>query len=52
MTSNHWLHGATLITATGRDPEPAGLLIEAGRIAQIGGSAPRDADVIDCTGLT
>jgi imidazolonepropionase-like amidohydrolase len=52
MTASHWLHGATLITATGSDPEPAGLLIEAGRIAQIGGSAPRDADVIDCTGLT
>ena len=52
MTSSLWLDGATLITATGSDPEPAGLLIEDGRIAQIGGSAPREADVIDCTGLT
>lgn len=52
MTSSVWLHGATLIAATGSDPEPAGLLIEAGRIAQIGGSAPRAADVIDCTGFT
>ncbi len=52
MTSSLWLDGATLITATGSDPEPAGLLIEGGRIAQIGGSAPREADVIDCTGLT
>ncbi|MEU7003593.1 amidohydrolase family protein [Nonomuraea sp. NPDC046570] len=52
MTASLWLHGATLITATGRDPEAAGLLIEAGRIAQIGGSAPPDAEVVDCTGLT
>ena len=52
MTSSLWLDGATLITATGSDPEPAGLLVEGGRIAQIGGSAPREADVIDCTGLT
>ncbi|TDD91144.1 metal-dependent hydrolase family protein [Actinomadura rubrisoli] len=52
MTSGLWLHGATLVTATGRDPEAAGLLIEAGRIAQIGGSAPPGAEVVDCTGLT
>ncbi len=52
MASSQWLHGATIITATGRDPEPAGLLIEAGRITQIGGSAPHDAEVIDCAGLT
>ncbi|WP_405066448.1 amidohydrolase family protein [Kribbella sp. NBC_01510] len=52
MTSTHWLHGATLITATGHDPEPAGILVDDGRIAQIGGSAPREAEVVDCTGLT
>lgn len=52
MTSSHWLHGATIVTATGRDPEAAGMLVEDGRIAQIGGSAPGDAEVIDCTGLT
>jgi imidazolonepropionase-like amidohydrolase len=51
MTS-HWLHGATIVTATGSDPEPAGLLVEDGRIAQVGGSAPGDAEVIDCAGLT
>jgi imidazolonepropionase-like amidohydrolase len=51
MTS-HWLHGATIVTATGSDPEPAGLLVEGGRIAQVGGSAPGDAEVIDCAGLT
>jgi imidazolonepropionase-like amidohydrolase len=52
MTSSLWLHGGTVITATGSDPEAAGILVEDGRIARIGGSAPRDADVIDCTGLT
>lgn len=52
MTTSRWLHGATLITATGRDPGPTGLLVDDGRIAQVGGSAPRDAEVIDCTGLT
>lgn len=52
MTSSHWLHGATIVTATGHDPEPTGMLVKDGRIAQIGGSAPPDADVIDCTGLT
>lgn len=51
MTTS-WLHGATVITATGDDPTPAGLLIEDGRITQVGGTAPRDAEVIDCTGLT
>lgn len=51
-TTSRWLHGATLITATGKDPAPAGLLIEDGRIERIGGGAPHDADVIDCTGLT
>ncbi|MEU5863259.1 amidohydrolase family protein [Nonomuraea sp. NPDC047529] len=52
MTAGLWLHGATLVTATGRDPETAGLLIEAGRIARVGGGAPPDAEVVDCTGLT
>jgi len=47
-----WLHGATLIPATGRDPDPAGILVEAGRIVRIGGPAPRDAEIVDCTGLT
>jgi len=47
-----WLDGATVVTATGDDPARAGVLIEDGRIARIGGSAPRDAEVIDCTGLT
>lgn len=51
-TTVSWLHGATVITGTGDDPAPAGILIEDGRIARIGGSAPRDAEVIDCTGLT
>lgn len=52
MTASLWLHGATLITATGREPEAAGLLVQDGRIAQIGGTAPRQAEVVDCTGLT
>ncbi|TCO59616.1 metal-dependent hydrolase family protein [Actinocrispum wychmicini] len=52
MTARLWLNGATLITATGPDPEVAGLLVEAGRIAQIGGTAPADAEVVDCAGLT
>jgi imidazolonepropionase-like amidohydrolase len=47
-----WLEGATLVTATGEDPVPGGLLIDEGRIAQVGGTAPRDAEVVDCTGLT
>jgi len=51
MTS-HWLHEATLITATGAGPAAAGLLVEDGRIARIGGEPPRDAEVVDCTGLT
>lgn len=52
MTSGLWLDGATIVTATGLDPEPAGILVEGGRIARIGGSAPRDAEVVDCSGLT
>lgn len=52
MTSVRWLQGATVITAAGADPAPAGILIENGRIARIGGSSPRDAEVIDCSGLT
>lgn len=51
MTTS-WLHGATVITATGDDPAPVGVLVEDGRIARLGGKAPRDAEVIDCTGLT
>lgn len=51
-TTARWLEGATLITATGDDPARAGVLIADGRIMRIGGSAPRDAEVIDCTGLT
>lgn len=47
-----WLHGATLITGTGSDPEQAGILLEAGRITRIGGSAPRGIEVVDCAGLT
>src|SRR5687767_9163579 len=47
-----WLQGATLITATGSDPAPGGLLIEDGRISRIGGEPPRDAEVVDCSGLT
>ena len=53
MTSTFsWLHGATVITGTGQDPAPAGILIEDGRITRIGGSAPRDVEITDCTGLT
>ncbi|TCC51262.1 amidohydrolase family protein [Kribbella capetownensis] len=52
MTSSLWLHGATVVTATGTGPEPAGILIDAGRITRIGGSVPGDAEVVDCTGLT
>ena len=51
-TTASWLEGATLITATGDDPARAGVLIENGRISRIGGTAPRDAEVIDCAGLT
>ncbi|WP_222871662.1 metal-dependent hydrolase family protein [Nonomuraea sp. PA05] len=47
-----WLHGGTLVTATGSDPEQAGILLEAGRISRIGGAPPRGAEVVDCTGLT
>jgi imidazolonepropionase-like amidohydrolase len=47
-----WLHGATLVTATGADPAPAGLLIEDGLIARIGGDPPRGAEVVECAGLT
>jgi imidazolonepropionase-like amidohydrolase len=50
--TTQWLHGATLITATGTDPFSAGVLVEDGRIARIGGEQPRDAEVLDCTGLT
>lgn len=47
-----WLHGATVITATGDDPASVGVLVQGDRIERIGGTAPSEAQVIDCTGLT
>ena len=47
-----WLDGGTIVDGTGADPVPAtGILVEAGRIARVGGSQPRDAEVLDCSGL-
>ena len=47
-----WLDGGTVIDGTGRDPQPgAGILIEHGRIARVGGRRPRGAEVLDCRGL-
>jgi imidazolonepropionase-like amidohydrolase len=47
-----WLDGATIVDGTGADPVPGtGILVEAGRIARVGGGKPRDADVLDCKGL-
>ena len=44
-----WLDGGTVVDGTGRDPRPGtGILVEAGRIARVGGSRPRDATVLDC----
>lgn len=50
--SSLWLDGATVIDATGTDPAERGILIVDGRIAQVGGSAPHDVEVVDCGGLT
>lgn len=47
------LRGATLIDGTGADPVGgATVVVEDGRIARVGADAPRDADVIDLSGLT
>ena len=46
-----WLHGGTVVDGTGRDPSAAGVLISDGRIARVGGSRPREAEVLDCAGL-
>jgi imidazolonepropionase-like amidohydrolase len=47
-----WLDGGIIVDGTGADPLPGtGLLVEGGRIARVGGSRPRDAQVLDCSGL-
>jgi imidazolonepropionase-like amidohydrolase len=47
-----WLAGGTLADGTGADPRPGtGVLVAGGRIARVGGRGPRDAEVLDCSGL-
>jgi imidazolonepropionase-like amidohydrolase len=55
MTTVLW--GATLIDCTGRDPQPQmAVVVEEGRIARVAKAGeltpPRDAEQIDCAGLT
>ncbi|MFE4831193.1 amidohydrolase family protein [Streptomyces sp. NPDC056672] len=46
-----WLVDATIVDGSGCDPLPyRTILIEEGRIARIGGTPPRDAEVVDCSG--
>jgi imidazolonepropionase-like amidohydrolase len=47
-----WIDGALVVDGTGRDPAPTGVLIENGRITQLGNDRPASADVIDANGLT
>ena len=48
------LRGGSIVDGTGRPPFSADLLVLGERIAAVGpvASAPPDADVVDCTGLT
>jgi imidazolonepropionase-like amidohydrolase len=51
-TRSWWLAGGTLVDGTGADPRPGtGVLVADGRIARVGGRRPRDAEVLDCSGL-
>jgi imidazolonepropionase-like amidohydrolase len=48
-----WLTGATVVDGTGSDPQPdRAVLVEDGRIVELGGAPPAGADVLDCSGLT
>ncbi|MFB7657437.1 MULTISPECIES: amidohydrolase family protein [unclassified Streptomyces] len=46
-----WLVGATVVDGTGRDPVAVqAVLVENGRITQVGGTPRPGADVVDCSG--
>jgi imidazolonepropionase-like amidohydrolase len=48
-----WLVGATVADGWGGDPvDQQAVLVEDGRIAQVGGQIPAGAQVLDCTGMT
>lgn len=48
-----WLIGATVVDGTGSDPQTGrAVLVESGRIADIGDASPAGPDVVDCGGLT
>ncbi|MGC0363154.1 imidazolonepropionase-like amidohydrolase [Rhodococcus sp. 27YEA15] len=51
--STTWLTGATIIDGSGNRPvENCAIAFHGGRIVAIGGTAPDDAEIVDCSGLT
>jgi imidazolonepropionase-like amidohydrolase len=46
------LIGATVVDGLGGDPADGPVLVEDGRIVQVGGQVPAGAQVLDCAGMT
>src|SRR5947208_16305792 len=48
---NIWLNGGEVVDGTGAPRRAASVLVRDGKIAEIGGAPPSDAEWIDCRGL-